>query len=148
SGGYSPSGSVTFTVFGPDASPPSDCSSGGTTVGTASLSGNGTYSPSTGLTPSQAGDYWWYASYGGDSYKHGTTTGCGDALAEAVVGPAWPDLGSVSAPSSGTAGTAIAGASISASLSGGVSPSGTVTFKVFGPQSSAPTDCSGGTTVG
>ncbi|MFL5823016.1 MAG: hypothetical protein ACJ764_06205, partial [Solirubrobacteraceae bacterium] len=50
---------------------------------------------------------------------------------------------SMSAPSSGTA-----GGPISASLSGGASPSGTVTFKVFGPQASAPSDCStGGTTV-
>ncbi len=28
-------------------------------VWTATVNGNGTYSPSTAFTPSQAGDYWW-----------------------------------------------------------------------------------------
>jgi glyoxylate utilization-related uncharacterized protein len=149
-GGSAPSGTVTFKVFGPQPSAPSDCS-GGTAVGTASVSGNGTYDPSAGFTPSQVGDYWWHASYGGDANNNAADSGCGAGMAETVVGPASPSLGSVAAPSSGTAGTAnseIDAALISASLSGGASPSGTITFKVFGPQPSAPSDCSGGTKVG
>jgi hypothetical protein len=148
SAGASPSGSVTFRVFGPQASAPTDCS-GGTTVGTASVSGNGSYSPSAGFTPSSAGDYWWYASYGGDPNNNQAASTCGAGMTETVVGKASPSLTVVSAPSSATAGTPIAGSSISGSLSGGASPSGTITFKVFGPQSVAPTSCtSGGSTVG
>ena len=67
---------VTFKVFGPQSSAPSDCS-GGTTVGTASVSGNASYSPSAGFTPGSVGDYWWFASYGGDSNNTSTNSGCG-----------------------------------------------------------------------
>ena len=67
---------------------------------------------------------------------------------EFIGTPAASPTLSVSAPDLGTAGTAIDPSSISAVLSGGSSPSGTVAFKVFGPQSSPPSDCSGGTTVG
>jgi N-acetylneuraminic acid mutarotase len=148
SGGSSPSGTITFTVFGPQSSAPTDCS-GGTTVATASVSGNGSYSPASDLTPSSAGNYWWFASYGGDSNNHPAASTCGPAMTETVVGQASPSLGSVGAPASGTVGSAISAGVVSASLSGGSSPTGTVTFKVFGPQSSAPTDCTaGGTTVG
>jgi hypothetical protein len=75
SGGVSPTGAVTFKVFGPQSSAPSDCS-GGSTAGTASVSGNGTYHPTAGFTPASAGDYWWYASYGGDSNNAGARAGC------------------------------------------------------------------------
>ena len=54
-GGSAPSGTVTFTVFGPQTSPPSSCTSGGTTVGTANPYGDGTYHPSAGLTPPSPG---------------------------------------------------------------------------------------------
>ncbi len=84
SGGSSPSGTVTFKVFGPQSSPPSDCS-GGSTVGTAPASGNHTYSPSHGFTPAGAGDYWWYASYGGDSTNTSTNSLCGTGMSETVI---------------------------------------------------------------
>ena len=60
-------GTATYSVFGPQPTPPSSCTSGGTTVGTAAVSGDGTYHPSTGFTPATAGDYWWFVSYGGDT---------------------------------------------------------------------------------
>jgi hypothetical protein len=144
--GAVPSGTITFKVFGPQATAPTDCA-GGTPVGTASVSGNGSYSPGAGFTPSSAGDYWWYASYDGDSNNKPATSTCGGAMAETAVGPASPSV-SVSAPGAGTAGSVISASSISGSLSGGASPSGTITFKVFGPQATAPTDCAGGTPVG
>ena len=65
-GGSAPIGTVTFTVFGPRSSPPLSCASGGTTVGSASVSGDGTYHPSAGFTAPSPGDYWWHASYTGD----------------------------------------------------------------------------------
>jgi hypothetical protein len=85
SGGASPSGAVMFKVFGPQSSAPSDCS-GGSTVGTASVSGNGAYHPSAAFTPASAGDYWWYASYSGDTRNHGTHAGC-PPLTETIVRP-------------------------------------------------------------
>ena len=51
-------GTITFKVFGPQATAPATCTTGGTTVGTATVSGNGAYAPSAGYTPTAAGTYW------------------------------------------------------------------------------------------
>ena len=85
SGGSSPTAAITFTVFGPQSTAPTECSAGGTTVGTATVSGNETYNPSGGFTPPSAGDYWWYARYGGDSGNNPASSTCGAAMAETVV---------------------------------------------------------------
>ena len=84
-GSASATGPVTFTVFGPQATAPSDCSSGGATVGTASASGDGSYTASAAFTPAHPGDYWWYASYGGDSSNHPARTACGRWMTKTVV---------------------------------------------------------------
>jgi hypothetical protein len=147
-GGDNPAGTITFTVFGPQATPPASCSSGGTPLGTATTSGNGTYHPSAAFTPNARGNYWWYASYGGDSTNAGAGSTCGAGMAETTV-PGVTTTLSLSAPSSGTTGIAISASSVTAALSGGAGPGGMVTFTVFGPQASPPADCSaGGTTVG
>src|SRR5262249_45359651 len=53
------------------------------------------------------------------------------------------------APASGQPGSAIAANSITATLTGGIAPTGTITFKVYGPQPAPPVSCaSGGTTLG
>jgi hypothetical protein len=83
-------------VFGPQSTAPSDCSTGGTTVGTASVSGDGTYHPSDGFTPGSAGDYWWYASYGGDSNNNSASTSCG--VVETVVPDTSAPVISISTP--------------------------------------------------
>jgi hypothetical protein len=85
SGGFSPSGTITFVVFGPQSSAPSNCTSGGTTVGDASVSKNGSYHPSAAFTPPTPGDYWWYASYGGDANNSRAASTCGAAMTETVV---------------------------------------------------------------
>ena len=41
--------------------------------------GNGTYTPSAGYTPTGSGNYWWYASYGGDANNSAATSTCGSA---------------------------------------------------------------------
>ena len=146
-GGSAPSGTITVTVFGPQSSAPTSCITGGTTVGTATASGDGTYNPSAGYTPAAAGNYWWYASYGGDTNNNSAASTCGSGMSETVVGKASPTV-TATGPASGTAGTAIASSSISSVLAGGSGPTGTITVKVFGPQSSAPTSCTAGTTVG
>jgi hypothetical protein len=148
SGSAAATGSMAFTVFGPEPSPPSSCASGGTTVGTAPVGGDGAYSPAAGFTPVVPGTYWWYASYGGDLANNSAVSACGLAMEETSVTKARLSL-SVSVPARATAGAVISAGSISATLDGGFAQTGTVTFTVFGPQASPPPSCaSGGTTVG
>jgi hypothetical protein len=85
SAGASPAGTITFRVFGPQASAPSSCASGGTIVGSASVSGNGAYHPAAGFNPTSAGRYWWYASYGGDTGDNTTSSPCGASMPETIV---------------------------------------------------------------
>ena len=100
-------GTITFTVFGPQSTAPTTCTTGGTTVGTASVSGNGTYNPGAGFTPSSAGTYWWYASYSGDlSSNQSSSSTCGSGMTSTVVATA-PTTTTVSGPGSDTSGTAI-----------------------------------------
>ena len=148
-GGSAPSGPIAFTVFGPQSSPPSTCTSGGTAVGAASASGDGTYQPSAGFTPPSPGDYWWYASYGGDAGDEPAVSLCGPGMAETSVVPKVTPTLSASGPLEGVAGSPIAASSISATLASGSAPTGTIAFTVFGPQSSPPGSCaSGGATLG
>ena len=143
-------GTITYTVFGPQSTAPTSCASGGTTVGTASVSGNGSYHPGAGFTPPSAGTYWWYASYSGDlSANQSSASTCGSGMASTVVGNATPNL-TVSASNATLAGSAMSAGSITSTLSGATGGAGgTITYTVFGPQATAPTTCtSGGTTVG
>ena len=82
-----PIGTVTFKVFGPQPSPPGSCTSGGTNVGSATVSGNGSYHPSAGFTAATPGDYWWYAGYGGDPSDNPAASACGATMARTVVAP-------------------------------------------------------------
>lgn len=117
------SGTITFTVFGPQASPPADCTSGGTSVGTATVSGDGTYNPSAGFTPGSAGTYWWYATYSGDADNTASDSGCGAGMTSTVVvNP--PDLSiSNSAPTSVVSGQALT-YTITATNTGGQAATG------------------------
>ena len=86
SAGASPTGSITVTVFGPQSSAPTSCTTGGTTVGSpVTATGDGTYNPSTGFTPPSAGDYWWFASNTGDSNNSPASSTCGASMTETVV---------------------------------------------------------------
>jgi uncharacterized repeat protein (TIGR01451 family) len=92
-------------VFGPQPSPPADCTSDGTTVGTAAVSGNGTYNPSAAFTPPSTGTYWWYASYSGDTSDGASTSGCGAGMtATTVTNPADLALTNTGSPNPVTSG--------------------------------------------
>ena len=112
SGGAAATGTIVFTVFGPQASPPDpsttgNCTSGGTVVGTAPVAGDDTYTPTSNFTPDLAGTYWWYASYSGDTYNSPTATGCGSGMPKTQVQPASPQqLVFTTQPGGGTAGAA------------------------------------------
>ena len=106
SSGTNPTGTVTFTVFGPETTAPTTCTSGGTPVGTSSVSGNNSYNPTTGFTPTSSGNYWRYASVG---YCNGTTPRDSPAAPGHVRdrrGQAHPAV-SATGPATGTAGTAM-----------------------------------------
>ncbi len=120
SGGYSPTGSITFTL-----------TFNGSTVDTETVTVNGdnTYTTPGGYTPTTTGTYVWSASYSGDSNNNGATD---DGRNETeTVGPASPAINTVAA------GTVIVGSGIkltdTAVLSGGDSPTGIITFTLTGP---------------
>jgi len=91
-GGYGETGTISFAVFGPSSSPPTSCATGGANLGSASVSGNGGYHPAAGFLPLTAGNYWWYASYGGDGNNSGAGSACGAGMAETQVGSGAPGL--------------------------------------------------------
>jgi hypothetical protein len=57
-------------------------------VGSGDASGVTGIHPSAGFTPASAGDYWWYASYGGDSGNNPASSPCGAGMPETVVAAA------------------------------------------------------------
>ena len=123
--GVSPTGTITFKVYGPNDT---SCK---TKVGsvTASVSGNGKYT-SPPITPATPGTYRWVVSYSGDAHNlaSGPTT-CGEAAETSIVTQAIPGLSTV-ASGSVSLGEAIRDM---AHLSGGQDPTGTITFKLYGP---------------
>jgi hypothetical protein len=125
SGGVNPTGTITFKLYGPNDA---TCANAAIDSETASVSGNGSYSTATGLTVSLAGTYQWVASYSGDANNNPTSTKCGDE--PVVVSPASPGILTATNPSSGTVPVLLKD---TATLSGGVNPTGTITFKLYGP---------------
>ena len=90
--------------------------------------------PAPGYTTTEAGVYQWVADYGGDSNNTEARSGCGK---EAVtIGKHSDTLTSTTSPG-GVTGTRIFDM---AKIAGGVAPSGTVTFSLFGPSDSTCSD--------
>ena len=77
SGGSSLTGTIEFKLYGPSAAP--NCSAAlQADDETVNVNGNGAYTTPAGFTPSQAGTYWWTASYSGDANNNPAATSCGD----------------------------------------------------------------------
>ncbi len=92
-------GTITVSVFGPQSSPPSSCEAGGAVLGTAMVQSGGTYVPAGSFTPGSAGDYWWYAHYGGDASNPPAASPCGAQMAETTVSdPPAPTVTGSAAP--------------------------------------------------
>jgi hypothetical protein len=121
SGGVSPTGSITFSLYGPTDT---SCTSMPVTTSVVAVNGNGGYS-SASYVPTQVGTYRWIASYGGDSGNSGASGACGDP-AEAVTVSNGPSL-TVSTTTTTTGGT------VTVSWSGVASPSRTDWIGVFAP---------------
>jgi hypothetical protein len=125
SGGNTPTGTITFSLFGPNNS---TCT--GTAIFTSPITVNGNGSvTSNSYTTTASGTYQWVATYSGDANNSGITSPCGATGESTVVTKAAPSIATqVSAPVN-------FGGNISdsATISGGVSPTGTITFTFFQP---------------
>ncbi len=120
-GGFNPTGSVTFRLY----SNPT-CS---TQVFTSTTNLAGGSATSGSYTPTVAGTYYWTAVYNGNVNNLPATSPCGAANESVAVKKAIPTL-STTASASTTIGTPV---SDTATLSGGFNPTGTITFRLYGP---------------
>jgi hypothetical protein len=126
SGGFSPTGTITFDLFGPGNTV---CTGVPAFVATKAVSGNGSYA-SPSVTATAVGTYRWVAAYSGDSANAAAgPTACGDPAGVVVVSPAAPTMTAVATPPATTGGAIVD----TATLAQGVNPTGTITFKLFGP---------------
>jgi hypothetical protein len=117
-GGHSPTGNVTFNLYAPGDT---GCLSTVVFTDTQNLgvvSGN--------YTTAAVGTYHWKATYNGDPNNLTATSAC-DAEPVTTI-KAQPSIGTT--PSAGTVGTVI---NDTATVSGGYSPTGTVTFNLYAP---------------
>ena len=129
----SPTGSVTFTLFGPDnatctgapifTSGPQALAPGAPPTATAS---------SAPFTPVTAGSYRWVAAYGGDAAYPAVTSPCNAPDETSVVGQAVATIATQATPSA-TPGSPISDTATVTGAAGAGSPTGTVTFRLFGP---------------
>ncbi len=122
-GGDSPTGTITFDLYGPaDAA----CVSRIERF-TAPVTGNGPYASEAHVTTA-TGTYRWIARYSGDGANEPAETACAD-VAQAVSVKAAPAL-TVRAGAPASAGGPITAV---ATLTGGTILTGTITFRVYGP---------------
>jgi len=155
-----PSGTVTFFLCGPI--PTGSCSSGGTNIGTGTLSGTGATASAnspdvnTSASPLTPGRYCFRAEWPGDNNypaaltEFGGATGTNECFTVQVI-----PTTTVSTPSVGSGGTTTFGsqvtdsALITATQSGGGTPTGTVAFFVCNPSQVSGGNCAtGGNPVG
>jgi Bacterial Ig-like domain (group 3) len=117
SGGIAPTGTIAFFYSTSNSCP----TTGATQIGTpVTLSDNGAYTSASQTFPTP-GTYYVYAVYSGDGTNNGATSAC-EPL---VVGSTAPALGTVLSANAIAVGGS---ASDTATLSGGSSPTGTITF--------------------
>jgi hypothetical protein len=128
SGGDNPTGTITWNLYGPGDS---SCTSVIKTFTDSSVSGDGNYT-SPSYTTTTTGNYHWVASYGGDSNNGSVSGHCGDAGETSNVTPVPPTI--ATSASSGVVGQSIQDV---ATLSGGDNPTGTITWKLYGPGDSS-----------
>jgi hypothetical protein len=135
-GGSSPTGTITFTLFG----------NGGSTLvdaETVTVNGNGPYTTPVGFTLPAAGavtgTYQWDVAYSGDA-NNNPASETGSVAEQVVVSPARPTLTTTPNPAKVTLGTAPPTLKDSAALAGGYHETGTLTFTLFVNGGSTPVD--------
>jgi hypothetical protein len=118
SNGYRPTGTITFTLYGPNNAV--------VDTETVAVNGNGAYSTPTGYLPTAIGTYQWVASYSGDSINSPASGQRGDEP-ETVI-PASPTLVTTPSAASITLVATVPVLTDSADLEGGYQPTGMITF--------------------
>ncbi|MCA1690148.1 MAG: PKD domain-containing protein, partial [Actinobacteria bacterium] len=126
-GSPAPTGTVTFQVYGP-ADP--SCTGPPLATSTSQVTGGGAQSAS--FTPTAVGTYRFVASYGGDVANNPAATACGDP-GEAVVVKGQPAISTHVAQAAVGVGQAISDTATVIAGQGVPAPTGTVTFKIYGP---------------
>jgi hypothetical protein len=124
-GGLAPTGTITFKLY-----PTNQCTPGSElfTNTVPVSSGNGDYPTSASFTPSTVGSYYWIATYSGDTNNAGAAGSCGDAGEVSVVNQAHPQITTTTPTPSVTIDSTISDV---AHLTGGVAPTGTITFHLY-----------------
>ncbi|MCA1683529.1 MAG: hypothetical protein LC708_00105, partial [Actinobacteria bacterium] len=126
SGGASPTGTVTFALFSDAACTVPVFSSTNPVVAGTATSGS--------FTPAGPGTYRWVATYSGDANNAAAgPTACLDPDEDVTITQAQPTIVTQAASSSSVTATSPASITDTATLAGGVNPTGTVTFALFGP---------------
>src|SRR3989441_1153805 len=122
SGGSSPTGSITFTLYDPDQA---TCTGTPRFTQTVTVTGNGTYSTTGGFVTDKPGTWRWRASYSGDGSNNLASTGCNDE--QVAIGKATPALTTTAS------GSVAAGGQVSdvAHLTLGTNPTGTISFTLY-----------------
>jgi N-acetylneuraminic acid mutarotase len=123
--GYNPSGTVTFSIYGPN-----DATCGGAAVftSTKTVSGNGNYT-SDPFTPTTAGTYRFTASYSGDINNTPVAGACNAPNGSVLVSKATPTVTTQASAATVLGGNIFDNATIAA----GYNPTGTITFSIYGP---------------
>ena len=129
SGGYSPMGSITFTLHKP----------GGTVVDTetVSVNGDGSYTTANGYllptTGTVTGTYQWDASYASTDANNTTASENNAPGEQVVVSSASPTISTTPSATTITLGPTPPTLKDTAVLSGGYSPMGSITFTLHNP---------------
>ena len=121
SGGDDPTGTITFTLKAPDGTT--------STIATDTVAGDGSYSAGP-VSLTEVGTYTWHASYSGDSLNSGAVdNGDNESVTTGKASPA------VSTQASKTNGGVVGTGTTCdmATISGGVIPTGTITFTLTAP---------------
>ena len=122
-GGNNPTGSIAFSLYGPNDA---NCTGPAVFAATVPVAGNGSYGSGT-FSPTVAGTYRWVAAYSGDSANDAVSSACNAPNESVVVTRARPTI-TTQASAGGPLGTALTD---TATVKGGFSPTGTVTFRLF-----------------
>ena len=119
SGGFNPTGTVTFNLY-------NNSTASGTPLFTDTETLSGGMATSAGYTATATGTDYWVATYNGDS--NNATATSGTAAEPVTITTASPSINTSQQPPTATVGSSIAD---QATVSGGDNPTGTVTFNLY-----------------
>ena len=151
-GATAPTGTMTFSLYGPDPSDPDTiaCTAPPVKTSTTPLAGvapdpSGAFvvdGEAPFYIPPRAGRYGWVVAYSGDAANEGATGVCGAAGQSIVVGQATPTVTTLVLSPSGGAPDVVGGETkVAARLVSAATPTGEITFELYGPADA--TTCEG-----